>query len=114
VNSLALTPDGRTAVSGGLDQTLRVWDVASGQCLRTLTGHTNWVRCVALTPEGRMAVSASDDRTLRVWDLASGDVIAVYRLESNGESVATASDNRLLIGTVSGQLHFLTLRNWPQ
>ena len=63
---------GRLAVSASWDDTLKVWDVASGQALRTLAGHTSWVNAVALTPDGRLAVSASEDYTLKVWDVASG------------------------------------------
>ena len=67
-----MTPDGRRAVSASDDRTLKVWDLASGAELHTLSGHTGWVRAVAVTPDGRQAVSASDDNTLKVWDLASG------------------------------------------
>ena len=69
---MALTPDGRLAVSASEDYTLKVWDVTSGQELRSLAGHTREVNAVALTPDGRLAVSASDDKTLKVWDVASG------------------------------------------
>ena len=54
-----------------------------------------------------------DDNTLRVWDVATGELVAVHSLEANGSSVAVASDNRIVVGTSSGQLHFLTLQNYP-
>ena len=38
-------PDGRRVVSGSLDNTLKVWDVATGECLATLEGHSHAVRC---------------------------------------------------------------------
>ena len=56
---MAVTPDGRRAVSASEDRTLRLWDLESGQTLRTLEGHTDWVNAVAVTPDGRRAVSAS-------------------------------------------------------
>ena len=67
-----MTPDGRCAVSGSEDQTVRVWDLRSGVCLRTLKGHSDTVSSVSVTPDGRRAVSGSFDRTLRVWDLEIG------------------------------------------
>jgi WD40 repeat protein len=72
---VALTPDGLRIVSGYGSQTLRVWDLDSGQALTTLEGHKDSVGAVAVTPDGRRAVSASVDRTLRVWDLESGRTI---------------------------------------
>jgi WD domain, G-beta repeat len=44
---VAVTPDGRYVVSGSLDKTLRVWDLATGQTKTTLQGHTDWVNAVA-------------------------------------------------------------------
>ena len=42
-----------------------VWDLASGECRRTLEGHTDLVRSVAISPDGMTIVSGSDDETLR-------------------------------------------------
>ena len=69
---MAVTPDGKQAVSASDDQTLKVWDLASGRELRTLAGHSSFVSAVTVAPDGKQAVSASWDNTLKVWDLASG------------------------------------------
>jgi WD40 repeat protein/serine/threonine protein kinase len=66
---LAISPDGRHAVSGGEDRTVRWWDLANGRCLRTLTGHTGLVCAVALSEDGRYALSGAMDGTVRWWDL---------------------------------------------
>jgi len=89
VRSVALTPDGRQAVTGSSDRTVRVWDLASGECLRTLEGHTAGVSSVALTPDGRQAVTGSGDRTVRVWDLNSGACLRT--LEGHTESVGAVA-----------------------
>src|SRR5271166_1171910 len=68
VVGVAITPDGRHAVSASYDNTLRIWDLESGQSVRTLEGHSDLVHGVAITPDGRRAVSASSDKTLRAWD----------------------------------------------
>jgi WD40 repeat protein/serine/threonine protein kinase len=72
VSAVAATPDGRYAVSGSADGTLKLWDVSSGRCLRTLRGHTEWVTAVRLSADGRRALSGSADGTLKVWDTATG------------------------------------------
>ena len=72
VHSVAIAPDGRTALSGSTDKTLKLWDLASGKELRTFTGHSDTVRSVAIAPDGRTALSGSVDKTLKLWDLASG------------------------------------------
>jgi small GTP-binding protein len=68
---VAVTADGRRAVSASDDDTLRVWDLGSSACLATLQGHRRGVYGVAVTPDGRRAISASHDKTLRVWDLSA-------------------------------------------
>ncbi|MGA2985685.1 MAG: NB-ARC domain-containing protein [Terriglobia bacterium] len=72
INGVAVTPDGKRAVSASDDETLKVWDLESGRELQTLAGHSDEVHEVAVTPDGKRAVSASSDKTLKVWDLESG------------------------------------------
>ncbi|MBO0792395.1 MAG: NACHT domain-containing protein, partial [Ktedonobacteraceae bacterium] len=70
--SLSISQDERLLVSGSDDQTVRVWDLASGACLRTITTHSNRVRATALNHHNTLLASGSDDQTIHIWDLASG------------------------------------------
>ncbi|MCS7161473.1 MAG: WD40 repeat domain-containing protein, partial [Gemmatales bacterium] len=67
VYSVAVTPDGKYVVSGSRDNTVRLWDLASGKEVRRFTGHTNWVLSVAVSHDGKYVVSGSEDKTVRVW-----------------------------------------------
>jgi len=72
VITVAIAPGNNTAISASRDNTLKIWDLASGRELQTLTGHTKPVWGVAIAPDGKTVISASDDNTLKIWDLASG------------------------------------------
>ena len=69
VDAVALSADGKRAVSGSWDDTLRVWDLDGQTPPRVLEGHTELVSALALSADGKRAVSGSMDQTLRVWDL---------------------------------------------
>ncbi|GAA3579468.1 hypothetical protein GCM10022222_75380 [Amycolatopsis ultiminotia] len=75
---LAVSPDGRHAVSGGEDRTVRWWDLRTGECLRVLTGHTDLVTMVALSPDGRHVLSGGTDGTVRWWDLTTGRCLHTF------------------------------------
>jgi WD40 repeat protein len=89
VNSVALDASGRTAVSGSVDKTVRVWDLTTGGCTRVLEGHTMKVTSVALDASGRTAVSGSYDKTVRVWDLTTGGCTRV--LEGHTDQVTSVA-----------------------
>ena len=55
--------------SGSRDKSIKIWDVSTGLCVLTLTGHDNWVRGLVFHTGGKYLLSAADDKTLRVWDL---------------------------------------------
>jgi WD40 repeat protein len=65
----AESPDGRYALSSSEDQTVRLWEVETGEQLAVLTGHTGWVWEVAFSPDGLTGYSTAIDGTFRVWDL---------------------------------------------
>lgn len=96
VEALAFLPDGRRAVSGSEDWTLRLWDLENNRVVRTYEGHGAFVHAVALTPDGESILSASEDRTLRLWDLESGHVRLVLRNHTLAvQGVAITRDGKL-------------------
>ncbi len=69
VTAVAVTTDGRYAVSASMDYTLRIWDLERGRVVRVLRGHYLGVTQVAITPDDRYVISTSIDGTLRIWPL---------------------------------------------
>jgi WD40 repeat protein/serine/threonine protein kinase len=78
VDSVALSADGRWALSGGFSNTLKLWDVSSGKRLGTFEGHTGAVTSVAISADGRWALSGSWDKTVRLWEVTSGACLRIF------------------------------------
>ena len=67
VLSCNFSPCGNFIVSGSEDKTIKIWDVYSGNLVKTLEGHTGWVYSCNFSPYGNFIVSGSGDDTIRVW-----------------------------------------------
>ncbi|KAI9788352.1 MAG: protein with putative role during mitosis [Peltula sp. TS41687] len=64
---------GNLLVSASRDRTLRIWDSTTGYCVKTIRGHSDWVRTVAPAFDGRWLLSAGNDQTARLWDANTGE-----------------------------------------
>lgn len=113
--SIAVTPDGKTVVSGSLAagsgaNTLKIWDLATGRELHDLAGHDTNVNVVALAPDGRSFVSGSTDRTvagppaetLKVWDIETGrELRTLPGLTRKVEVVLVTPDGKQVVAMTS-------------
>ncbi len=65
-----ISPDGKT-FAAGIGKTIVLWDIASGEKIMTLTGHTGSVNSLAFSPDGNTLVSGNWNDTVRLWDVAT-------------------------------------------
>ena len=80
---------GPTLASGSWDGTVKLWDVATGEGIATLEGHTSGVLSVSFSLDGVTLASGSEDGTVKLWDVATGEIIAT--LEEHTEEVNSVS-----------------------
>ena len=102
VLSVAFSPDGTRIVSGSLDRSVRIWDVASGEeVCPPLLGHHLSVTSVAYSPDGKQIVSASFDGTVGVWDVRTGAVLCVRPVPAGWVNSAcfSADGKRVISGS---------------
>jgi WD40 repeat protein/serine/threonine protein kinase len=100
VNSVAFSTDGKRIASASADWTVKVWDAATGQVLRTLAGHDLGVAGVAFSPDGQWLASASGDGTIKLWDEASGQETLTLKGHTRGVyGVAFSPDGQRLFSS---------------
>ena len=97
VYSVSFSPDGQVLASGGLDKTIKLWDVGSRREIATLKGHSDVVYSVSFSPDGQVLASGGLDTTIKLWDVGSRREIATLTGHSNTVlSVSFSPDGQVL------------------
>jgi formylglycine-generating enzyme required for sulfatase activity/Tol biopolymer transport system component len=102
VLTVAFSPDGKRAVTGGGDRVVRLWDLASGTAIRTLTGHLGSVMSVTFSPDGSQIASCGldEDKTVRLWNTETGkELLRLDGHTAGVESVAFTPDGSRLVSS---------------
>ena len=109
INSIAISPDGKYIVSGSDDETIKIWDIKTAECLNTLLGHSETVSSVTISPDGKYIVSGSIDKTIKIWDIKTAECLNTLEGHSSYvESVTISPDGKYI---VSGS-HDKTRKIW--
>jgi serine/threonine protein kinase len=99
VLALAISPDSRVLVSGGLDDRIVIWDIATGQPKFVINdAHSKAINSLSISPDGLFAVSGSDDDTIKIWQLATGQLVRTISGHTQDvNAVAVTPDGQFII-----------------
>ncbi len=122
VSSLAFSSDGRFAVSGSDDQTIKLWEIATGKVLQTYTVGSEGGPRVTLSPDGRSILADTCDRgdascsrtSLKLWDTVTGRLLrSIAAQNDNFFAFVFSPDSRFILASDArsskGALHTFTL-----
>ncbi len=101
---VSISPDGKTLATGGLDGTIRLWDVETGNFVKCLLGHNSYVYRLAWSPDGNTLASAgAHDGSCGLWDVKTGvlrrairsphGVVTYVAWSPNGRQIAFSTGN---------------------
>lgn len=100
------SPDNRTFFVGGGDGVGWLWDVQSGEQIRTFTGHTDSISAVAFSEDGKFIATSSEDFSVRIWEVATGREMRRMTFPFVPLSVDfSAGDDFVLVLGVTGKVY---------
>jgi WD40 repeat protein len=104
IYAMNFSPDGKTLATARQDATLKLWNVETGQEIRTLKGHNDSLTTTAFSPDGKLLVTASYDKTIKLWSVETGqeirtlkghtDIINNAVFSPDGNYILTASEDK--------------------
>jgi WD40 repeat protein len=109
VMAMSLSPDGRILATASYDRSVRLWDLATGNCLWNLTGHTGPVRALAFSPDGHQIASAGSDLSIKIWSIKDGSLQKTWAAHMDLiRSLTFSPDGNFLISAANDQ----TIKVW--
>ncbi|OUL25206.1 serine/threonine protein kinase [Nostoc sp. RF31YmG] len=98
IDSLAISADGQTLVSGSADKSIKIWNLQTGALKTTLSLHSDVVSSVAISRDGKTVVSSSKDGTIKIWNLLTGTLKATLpRIQDWVNSVVISPNGETLV-----------------
>ncbi len=100
-----LTADGKGAISGAWDQSIRVWDTETGKSTRTFKNVRGMVRCLSLSPDGKLLAAGhfmadASPGTIRIWDVEKGtEIRAMPGHSMEVTSLSFSKDGKTLLSS---------------
>jgi WD40 repeat protein len=96
IHEVAFSPDGRCLASCSYDETIRLWNVATGAELRTLTSLKGMLYAVRFSPDGRWLAAGSLNHEIFIWDALTGEEYRRWRCQGSINGIAFSPDSRSL------------------
>lgn len=93
-NSINLSPDSKYIITGDNNKTLKIWDIKSGECLKTLQGHNKTISYVLISSNGEYIISADVSNIIKIWNNKSNECLRTIKVHDENITSIVISENQ--------------------
>ena len=93
-NSINLSPDSKYIITGDNNKTLKIWDIKSGECLKTLQGHNKTISYVLISSNGEYIISADVSNIIKIWNNKSNECLRTIKVHDDNITSIVISENQ--------------------
>ena len=112
ITQLQISPDRSLLISASVDKTIRLWNISTGELIRTISGHNDRVTALSFNPDRQTFASASADRTIKIWAI-EGNLLTILQghtaevislvFSSDGRLASSSADNTVRLWDIGQQ-----------
>jgi WD40 repeat protein len=113
VRSIQADEKSNKIISASCDNTLKICDLESGECLKTIHDHKSWVTAILLI-QNDIFISGSWDKTIKIWDLNSYDCLNTLTNQSPVYSLCLISNSKIACGCQDGSINIWNLADFKR
>ncbi len=106
-NAVAFSPDGKLLATADTKKKIKLWDMDSGELIRTLLGHETYINEISFSPDGKRLASGGGDKHAIIWDVATGKKPLSLTHPEEVHDVAFSPDGKLLATACANGRYYL-------
>ena len=103
IRSIIVDEKSNRLISGSVDRSIKIWSLETGECLKTLQDHRDWVTCILIISNNRF-ISSSVDKTIKIWNINSYECLNTLKNKNGIYSLCSISNNQIACGCLNGTI----------
>jgi len=99
VRIFTFSPNSKMLAAGVTDNVIKLWNIETGEEIRTFERHTDSITSLAFSPDNKILASSSFDKTIKLFEVESGTLLKTLLTDTHKVTLAFSPDGKTLTST---------------